>query len=533
MEKVSVRINATVRNISMRKPIVAAWVAVLALVAAAAYYLLEVFPQHQFRAGLDQALASLPPGTTAAYKEAHYSPVSHQAVVTGVTMHGEIAGNPPQPFDVAIDSIEITNPNLDLPNSWASAAVNPASVSPDAMIAVANSIVIKGVTIHSAMINATEDYAQIINPSLHPWGLLHAGMPSWNDIRGSLMTGSQLRSIADLQPLLHAEAAVVLGFGYDSYEVGSLKATETFPGVDLAFDVGKITGSGFDRGVIKGGTAETITVTGPKLGAFSVDRVVIGPTDIREPLTRIVNGEALSPAMLNGMHFGRIEYNGITAQPPGMAATHMGAFSLGPTAFEQGIPVSGELAWTDISVSRNQMPDAESQDAFDKLGLETMTVSFAATYDWDVAQQHASVHDTMLKVNELGTVTLAADLTNLFPNVAAISLGRLAHARFRFENASLVERLLRIGAAQSGIDPAAYRAQIASAALQQSIAIGGGNPMILAAGQSVADFVNSPHSLTIELSPPAPVPFLALQRAAADPAALATMIGLSVIANQP
>jgi hypothetical protein len=517
----------------MRTPIIAASVAVLALAAAGGYYLLEVFPQHQFRAALDQTLASLPPGTTATYKDAHYSTVSHQAVLTGVTIHGEIAGDPPQPYDIAINSIETTNPNLTLSDSWTAAAANPAAVSPDAVLAVADSITVKGVMIHSAMLSATEDSAHITHPSLHPWALLHPGMPSWNDIRRSLTTGSQPPSIADLQPLLRAESAAILGFGYDSYEAVSLKATETLPGVDLAFDVGKIAGNGFDRGVIQGGTAETITITGPKIGAFSVDRVVIGPTDIREPLTRIVNGEAPSPAMLNGIHFGRVEYNGITAQPPDMAATRMGAFSLGPIAFEQGIPVSGELAWTDISVSRNQMPDAESQEAFDKLGLATITVSFAVKYDWDVARQHASVHDTMLKVNELGTVTLASDLTNLVPNVAAISLGQLAHARIRFEDASLVERLLRVGAAQSGIDPAAYRAQIASAAQQQSIAIGGGNPVILAAGRSAADFINSPHSLTIELAPPAPVPFLALQRAAADPAGLATMLGLTVVANQP
>src|ERR1700677_3513836 len=211
----------------MRKPIVVVSVAVLALAGAAAYYLLEVFPQQQFRSGLDQALASLPPGTTAAYKDAHYSAVSHNAVVAGVTIRGEIAGNPPQPFDVAIDSIQITNPNLDLPNAWASAAANPASVSTDAVLTVADSISIKGVTIHSAVINATEDSAHITHPTLHPWALLHDGMPSWNDIRRSLTAGSQPPSIADLQPLLRAEAAAFLGFGYDSYEVESLKATET------------------------------------------------------------------------------------------------------------------------------------------------------------------------------------------------------------------------------------------------------------------------------------------------------------------
>jgi hypothetical protein len=517
----------------MRTPIVAAAVALLALAAGGAYYGLEVFPQPEFRTGLDQALASLPPGTTGTYKDAHYAPVTRQAVVTGLTIHGEIAGNPPRPFDLTIDSIETTNPNLDLTNAWNKFAANPATIPPDATIAVADSIMIKGVTLHSDVINATEQSIHITTPSLHPWALLHPGMPAWKDISASLTPRSQPPSMADLQPLLRAEAAAILGVAYDAYEAGPVQATETLPGADIAFEVKKLTGSGFDRGVIKGGTAEGITVKGPAIGAFSVDRLAVGATDIREPLTRLINGEAPSPAMLNGSHFGRVEYAGITAQPPGMAATQIGAFSLGPVAFAQGMPVAGELAWSDIRVSRSQMPDDASRDAFDNIGLDAVTISFAAAYDWDVASQKASLHDTMLKVNELGTLTLKADVTNLAPNVAAFGLASLAHARLRFEDASLVERLLRIGAARSGADPAAFRTQIAAMARQQSIAMGGGNPMVVAAGQSAADFVNAPHSLTIELSPPAPVPLMALQRATADPARMATMLGLTVVANQP
>jgi hypothetical protein len=517
----------------MRTPIVVAVAAVLVAAAGGGYYVLEVLPKQQLRAGLDQALATLPPGTTASYKDANYSPVSHQAVVTGLTLHGEISGDPPQPFDITIDSVETTNANLDLTNSWAKAAANPAAISPDTALAVADSIVLKGVTIHSAAINVTEDTVRVTKASLYPWALLHDGMPAWKDIRAALEARSQPPAMADLQPILRVEAAVMMGVAYDTYEAGPAKGTETLPGIDIAFDVNKMAGSGFDRGVMRGGAAEGVTVKGARFGAVSVDRVAMGASDLREPMTRLINGEPVSPAMLNGMRFGRFEYTGITVQPPGMAATHIGGFSFGPAVFAQGMPVSGELAWTDVSVTKAQMPDAQTRDAFDRLGLDTMTVSFALAYNWDVAQQRATLHDTMLKVNELGTVTLAADVTNVMPNVGAFAQARLAHARLRFDDASLVERLLRIGAARTGADPAVYRAQIAEMARQQSIAIGGGSPVILAAGQSAADFVNSPHSLTIELSPPAPVPFLAIQSAAADPGGFAALVGLTVSANQP
>ena len=91
-------------------------------------YVFDAYTQQQFRSGLDQALASLPPGTTANYKTAHYSILSHQAVVTGLTVHGESPGTPPQPFDITAATFEENReqPNPDLPTaSWGSAPRRP------------------------------------------------------------------------------------------------------------------------------------------------------------------------------------------------------------------------------------------------------------------------------------------------------------------------------------------------------------------------------------------------------------------------
>jgi hypothetical protein len=159
-----------------------------------------------------------------------------------------------------------------------------------------------------------------------------------------------------------------------------------------------------------------------------------------------------------------------------------------------------------------------------------MTISFAFAYDWDIAQQHVSLHDTMLKVNELGTLTVAADLTNAIPNPLGLTQIRLAHATLRFDDASLVNRALRAGAAQTGTDPVAYRQQIVDMIRQQSSTQGVVSPAWTAACNTAGDFIASPHSLTIELSPAQPVPLLALK--GAPPAMLATTLGLAVSAAQ-
>jgi hypothetical protein len=516
----------------MRPSIVIAAVVVLGFAAAGGYYGLEVSPQRRFRAGLDQALATLPPGTTATYKSAHYSVLLRQAVVTGLAVHGEIPGDPPQPFDVVIDSIETTNPNLGFPDLWAHAVANPASFAPDTALPVADAVAIKGAIVRSAAFNLTEASVQLAKLRLYPWALLHDGMPSWREIQASLKPGSQPPDLADLRPIFRAEAAAVLGFAYDSYAAGAANIREALPGIDVEYDIREMTGDAFDRGVMRGASLRGITLNDDVVGALAIDRVAMGAVDVREPMTRLIFGDALSASLLNGISIGRIEYSGITARPPGQPAIHVTGFWLGPVAFADGMPVSGELGWTDVRVSKLQVPDPRVWDAFNQFGLETITVSFTLAYDWDVAHQRVSIHDTMLKVDELGTLTVSADLTNIVPNAAGMDQGSLAHLRLRLEDASLVDRLLRMGAASSGADPAAYRALIVGMLRQQPTGAGQGTT-IAAAARAAGDFITSPQSLTIELSPPAPIPFIALRGAMMSPVNLATMPGLTVSANEP
>jgi hypothetical protein len=516
----------------MRTSVVVATLVVLGLAAGGAYYGLEVYPQQQFRTGLDQALATLPPGTTASYKTAHYSILSHEAVVTGMTVHGEIAGNPPQPYDVTAATIAAEQPNLGFADAWTHAMAAPATFGPDAPLPVAAAVTMTGLTVHSAVINLTEDSVHVTNPHLYPWALLHQGMPSWKDLQAALTPHPGPPDTTGLRNILRAEAGVVMGVGYDGYDSGPIKVTEALPGIDIQYDISKVTGDGFDRGVMKGGSVEGITFRGSKVGVISIDRATIGPIDIREPMTRLVNGEALSAALLDGIKIGRFDYNGITAQLPGQNTTHIGSVSLGPVAFANGVPVVGQLGWTDISVARAQISDPRAQQVFDRLGLQTMTMSFAFAYDWDVAQQRVSIHDTMLKINELGTLTVAADLTNAIPGPAGLARVSLAHARLQFDDASLVNRVLNAGAARAGIDPAAYRQQIVDMVRQQGNTQDVVSPALTAASNAAGDFIASPHSLTIELSPPQPVPLMALKGMNPPPATLATMFGLVVTASK-
>jgi hypothetical protein len=514
----------------MRPSIVIAAVAVAAFAAGAGYYGLEVYPQQQFRAGLDQTIANLPPGTTATFKDAHYSVLSHLATVTGVTVHTAVPGDQPRQIDITIESVESTNPNLDFSNAWTRAKLNPTAFTPDTSLPISDSVLVKGVTLHSDLIDTSQDLVRVDKPRLYPWALLHDGLPTWPEFVAALTPKSQPPDPAAILAVLRAESAWMLGIAYDNYGVDVMKIAVKGPEIQFAYNVRKASGGVFDRGIINGGTIEGVTVTGNKVGAFSMDRATMGAIDLREPMTRIVNGEILSAALLNGIRVGRIEYTGITVQPPGQAPFHGGGFSIGPMAFDQGMPVSAEFGWKDFSISRAQITDPKGQDAFDKLGLQSMNTSFAMAYDWDLAKKHLAVHDTTLKIDELGTLTLSADLTNVAPGALGAVGARLAHGLVRFVDASLTDRMLHLAAAQTGADPAAFRKQMEDLVAKQSVAYG---PAMVAPGNAVSDFIASPKSLTIELAPPAPVPVMALQGAAKAPAALVTLLGLNVKANQP
>lgn len=525
----------------MRRSFIIATAGILAVAAAGGYYGLEVYPRQQFRDGLDQTLASLPLHAAATYKDADYAPLSHRAVVTGLAIHAEIPGQAPQKADLTIDSIEVSDPNLDFARAWNDARKNPAALTPDTMVPVAGSVTVKGMTLHAATFTATQSSVTIDKLRFYPWAVLHDHPPAAPETPPIPASGPA--ALLALQPLLRAEAAIGLGVAYEDYKAGTTHVSATEAGIDVSYDIAGAIGEGFDRGVQEGGSIDGVTVKSAKLGSVSIAHATVGKFDVRQVLTRIAQGAPLSPDLIDGLKSGTATYSGISIQPLGKPLIHADSLSIGPTAFAHGMPVAARLGWQNLSLARALFPNPRAQEAFQRLNLDTMTISFAVSYDWDLGQQRVTLRDTMLKVNELGTLTLSADLTNVIPSpagspasprrVSPLALARLAHARLRFEDASLTERLLRASATQAGADPAAFRQRIVDMMHQRSAALAADSPPLAAAWQAVGDFIAAPQSLTVELSPPTPVPFIALALARTMPVQFAAMLGLSVTANKP
>ncbi len=522
----------------MRKPVL--WIVVLVVAAAAGgggYYgwtRLHDYAGEQFRAGLDQWIKTLPPGYSLTYKTADYDVAADKATIGGIAVKG--TGTPP--LDLAIDQVEVGKPSIDFGAAWAQAAANPAAVAQDKTLPVAGTIALKGVSMRFATGSGTVGAVRIDGLRLYPWALLHTGVPTWAEAQGILAKQSQPPQLADLLPLLRFEASIMLGIGYDGYTLdgmqvaAKLPATPQMPETEVTYSVRKFTGGAYDRGMRGDAQAEGTTIQAAPLGTITLDHVSMADVKFQQPLAQILAGDPITPQMLDGLAIGKIEYAGMTAHTPDGKDIPVGSFSLSRIGFSQGVPVSAEFSYAGLKLSKALIPNDRAKEAFNKLGLDTLTLSVGGSYKWSLDQKQISLRNLALKIDELGKVDISADLSDVSPGDDLETHGSLAHAVLRYDDASLAERALKAAALETNTDPAAIRQQVATM-LDIRAASLGDNPAIAAAVAAVKVFLAEPHSLTIELAPTAPVAFTALKAAGAlPPADVAALIGLKVSANK-
>ena len=530
----------------MRKPVLWIVAVVVGAGAAGGYYgwtRLHDYSGAQFRAGLDQWIQTLPPGFAMTYKTAEYNVATDKATLGGVTFKVTFQGTSAQAFDAAIDEIEVGKPSADFANAWAQAAANPAALAPEKALPVAGSIALKGATIHfgppsAPIASGTLASAKLEGLRLYPWALLHAGVPSFGDAQAALAKRSDPPQLADILPLLRFEASILLGIGYDGYAAEDLRMTAQMPATaqtparDVTYSFHRLSGTGYDRGLRGDAQAEGAIIETPPMGTLTIERVSMADMKFQQPLTQLLAGDPLVPEMLDGLAIGRVEYVGMHVKTPDGKEVPAGTFSISKIGFSHGVPISGELSYAGLKLSKALMPDARGQEAFDKLGLDTLTLSLAISYQWDLEQKRITVRTVAFKIDELGALTLSAELADMTPGEGWQTRGSLFHALLRYDDASLAERAFKAAALQTNTDPAALRQQVI-AMVDMRAATLGDSPAIAAVIAAVKTFLGEPHSLTIELAPRAPVAFSALKAASAmPPGDIAALIGLTVTANK-
>ncbi|HKF71540.1 MAG TPA: hypothetical protein VKB68_07315 [Stellaceae bacterium] len=520
----------------MRKWIIALVVVVVA--GAGGYYgwtRLHDYSGEQFRIGLDQWIKTLPPDYAMAYKTAEYDVATDTATLGSIT----VKGTGTTPFDLTVDQVEVSKPSKDFGEAWAQAAANPAQIAPDKALPVAGGITVKGVTLHIGSASSTMALANLQGLRVYPWALLHSGVPSFADVQATLTAKrADQPQLADVLPLIRFEAAVLLGIGYDAYAVEDMRVTATMPATpqmpatDITYTIRKFGGSGYDRGTRGDAQLEGAVIKAAPLGTVTVERASMAGLDVQKPLTQLLSGDNPTAEMLDGLKIGDIRYSGMKVQTPDGKDVPVGTLSISKIGFAKGVPVSGELSYAGLQLNKGLMSNPQARDAFEQLGIETVTLSLGFSYQWDLEQKRVALRNVALKVDELGALNLSADLADMTPGDGWQARGSFAHALLRYDDASLADRALKVFALQTNTDGTAVRQQI-MAIIDMRAATLGNTPAIAAIADALKTFLGAPHSLTIELAPSAPVPFSTLQGAATmQPADIATLIGLKVDANK-
>jgi hypothetical protein len=546
----------------MRKYAIAGALALV--VGGVSYYALFVEPSRQMRAGLDEAIRTLPPGITAHYDGAHYSLLTHNASINGLSIKagGAYAG------DYAVAKLSISHPNLNLESDWKHAALNPAALAQDQALAVADRVAVEGVSIHSTIADGSLAATSAEKPRLYPWALLHPGLPQLNQL-GALfsdMMQAQLaanqeqkkqreqgqttslpefkamerRQFESLMPLVHLEAGVVLGFGIDGLDMTDFKyvihhpAMGNLPAGDFNVAINNAHEGAFDRGVLSEVSADGVTENIGPLAAITIDHMVERQISVRAPLLRALNNEPLSLALLDGAAVGSLEANGISETLPTAQNIKIQTISLSDIAFDHSMLASGAFKFDGFKISKDMLPDPKAKLAFQQFGLDAVTVNLDAGFKWDADKKIAKISAATLKIDELGSLTLNADVAGIIPgNPDEQAVPTLVGGSLRYDDGSLIDRLLGMGGKRTPEQIAQIRQAFATNLVKNSGLAQQNDPKMAASLRAVADFAKTPRSLTITAAPPSPVVLADLKSIGATGfPALFGMLGLSIAANQ-
>ena len=559
----------------MRKIAIAAMAAVL--VAGGAYYGLFMLPDNQFRAGLDQALAGLPQGYTGRYGSAHYSLLTHVATVTDLSIKGPVAVNE------SIAKIVIDHPALDFADRWSRAQANPSALHPDEALPVADRIEVDGITMAGGETAGTLASISLTKMRIYPWAILHPGIPAPKDflkvIAASLEkqrmvaarqqatleqaqkkqaegdsdqtapdTGPSPADIAALQkeeldavlPLLRLEAAVFLAMGYDRLEGAGVDVTASLPEMPgsplttVHATMTKFHAGALDRAVGGANAVEGLVEDLGQGGKISADRASIGDMKLRDTAMRLLNGDPLSMAMLDGASFGPIEFNGMSINIPAGGTAHLDKIALSELSFDRSFLKSFGFSVNGFKQNIADL-DPRAREGLRKFRLRSITADLGLAYQWDAEKKTALLHDVAFSVVELGSLQFNAELVNVDPAAGLAGMPGLAKATLRYQDASLINRLLRAADTEEKVTAAQLRQMREAYAANLISTLGplASDPKLTDSVKAITDFAKVPKNLTVTLAPPAPVSLIALKDIAAQgPQALVDTLGLSITANQ-
>jgi len=556
----------------MRRTLIAV-AAVLVMAGAGAYYALFILPDQQFRAAIDRTVAALPKGVTAHYGEARYAVSSRTATVT------DLLFQLPDGVRLTVDRIVVENPAQDFGDRWNAAREKPDALRPDWAVPVADRIVLTGLKLAGAKSSATTASMSLAGLRIYPWPLHRPAVPPLDNLVQALEAFSQAadrvqayqnfrrmqvqgapdagqsvdaaplspaekdalgqKIIDSLPPILRGGSAMLLSFGYDSLDIAGLEMTVSSKAADTGKDsaerlsMRKFHAGALDRGNGGASTVEELAADESGSGKSSIDRATMGNLTLRDMAMRLVNGDPLSMAILDGVSVGPMELYGTAENPIVGVPSRTDKIALSDLSFDRSFLKSFGIAVTGSRIDVAAARSSPQKALLERYGLRSLTTSLTMAFQWDPDRRSASLHDVSFDIAELGSIQLYADLVNIGPAKTG-EAGEVAFSKatLRYRDATLIDRLLAAGGKQTPDQLQQMRMAYVMNVLKAFGPVAT-DPKLAGSVKALQDFAKAPRNMTITLAPPAPVPLKDMKGVAAQgPKKLIDTLGLSVSANQ-
>lgn len=525
----------------MRRPvtIIVLLLVLIAIGGGGIYYLVARTASDAGRQALDQALTRLPPGWSAHYAGFEIEPVRRAVALKGFAIEG------PEAVTASIEELELDDADFSAGDEFN--AADPAKLSPDQALTLAARVAAKGVKIHARTLDLAIGAFEVAQPRLYLGALKRPEVLDYANVVKNAMAATQAavpQAGATLPPPLDPAAflpairllgAAGLGFGYGPFSIDDVSETITVPSPSQMPAQQTVTnrinhsgGQGYDRGVVLDAVTD-----GYEMESGSLFHITFGHTDslgidARDALQRMMNADRLDAGLLDGIKVTGFELHDMVVQTGKEPAMPVARISFGDLEFGHGVPVSGRFSVAGFKITRAMAAlNPQAAEQFDNFHLDALTIGFGVSYRWNVEARTLAVSGVQLKVDELGQLDIAADLSGIAPDVSTAATAALTHAMVTYKDASFADRALDEAAVQSHSDRETLRKQ-----LGVQIDAMAGALIDAASVKALGDFWAKPQTLTVEVEPPAPVPLATLQTLqTVPPAQLAKTLGVSVSAG--
>jgi hypothetical protein len=239
------------------------------------------------------------------------------------------------------------------------------------------------------------------------------------------------------------------------------------------------------------------------VGRFQLTGLTAKPL-LRETTAASTEG-FIAAARNGGVHAARLALAKVSVTPPkGRPIT---LDTLEQTTTGSGI-ISFKLKLRGLSIPAQ--PKLELVQDVARLGIDPLVLDLDEAGTYDAAGRAVTIAPMILAARGLASLSLSAQFTNVPEDVTQKKFGLAAFGSMgigpftlRFDNDSLVQRIIALEARQSNKTPA----DVTDAAkLAASFAAAAAVPDQPDAGQQVAAFVADPRVLTITAAPASPIP---------------------------